>query len=197
MTTSAEVPAGRHLDEVECSNVRRSHQTVIDLSQNVVRAREHMMSNDFSNLFGDNDEAVTLDAGQVLFQQGEPAESFYVVKSGELQILNGNHVFETVGKGGILGEMALVDGGSRSATVRAVCAKRAHSGRRKTFPLHGPADPLLRASGHEGHERTLAYDERAGESHAGQGDDDLSRGGSRPPPIHQLYRKPALPAMAS
>jgi len=79
-----------------------------------------MMSNDFSNLFGDNDEAVTLDAGQVLFQQGEPAESFYVVKSGELQILNGNHVFETVGKGGILGEMALVDGGSRSATVRAV-----------------------------------------------------------------------------
>jgi CRP/FNR family cyclic AMP-dependent transcriptional regulator len=78
------------------------------------------VSNDFSNLFGDSDEAVSLDAGQVLFQQGEPADGFYVVKSGELQTLNGNHVFETVGKGGIVGEMALVDGGLRSAKVRAV-----------------------------------------------------------------------------
>ena len=76
------------------------------------------MPNDFLGLFGDAD-TVSLDAGQVLFQQGDPANGFFVVKSGELQILNGNHVYETVGKGGILGEMALVDGGSRSATVRA------------------------------------------------------------------------------
>ena len=60
----------------------------------------------------------------MLFQQGEPADNFFIVKSGELQILNGNHVFETVGKGGILGEMALVDGGLRSATVRAVTASQ-------------------------------------------------------------------------
>ena len=78
------------------------------------------MRNDFSSLFNDDAETVSLDAGQVLFHQGEPADSFYVVKSGELQILNGNHVFETVGRGGLVGEMALVDGGARSATVRAV-----------------------------------------------------------------------------
>jgi len=82
------------------------------------------MADDFLSLFGDNAETVDLDAGQVLFQQGEPAMSFYVVKSGELQILNGNHVFETVGKGGIVGEMALVDGGPRSAMVRAVTSSR-------------------------------------------------------------------------
>jgi CRP/FNR family cyclic AMP-dependent transcriptional regulator len=82
------------------------------------------MRNDFSSLFNDDAEAVSLDASQVLFQQGEPADSFYVVKSGELQILNGNHVFETVGRGGLVGEMALVDGGTRSATVRAVTASQ-------------------------------------------------------------------------
>jgi CRP/FNR family cyclic AMP-dependent transcriptional regulator len=78
------------------------------------------MPNDFLSLFNDDAETISLNAGQKLFQQGESADGFYVVKSGELQILNGNHVFETVGKGGIVGEMALEDGGSRSATVRAV-----------------------------------------------------------------------------
>jgi CRP/FNR family transcriptional regulator, cyclic AMP receptor protein len=82
------------------------------------------MPNDFLGLFGSDTETITLEAGQVLFQQGDPADGFYVVKSGELQVLNGNHVFETVGKGGIVGEMALVDGGSRSATARAVTASQ-------------------------------------------------------------------------
>jgi CRP-like cAMP-binding protein len=43
----------------------------------------------------------------------------YVVKSSDLQILDGNYVYETVSVGGIVGEMAIVDGSPRSATVRA------------------------------------------------------------------------------
>jgi CRP/FNR family cyclic AMP-dependent transcriptional regulator len=43
-----------------------------------------------------------------------------VVKSGDLQIIDGNYVYETVSAGGIVGEMALVDAGARSATVRAI-----------------------------------------------------------------------------
>jgi CRP/FNR family transcriptional regulator, cyclic AMP receptor protein len=42
------------------------------------------------------------------------------VKSGDLQILDGNHVYENVSAGGIVGEMAMVDGSQRSATVRAI-----------------------------------------------------------------------------
>ena len=82
------------------------------------------MPNDFLSLFGDSAEAISVDAGQALFQKGEAASGLYVVKSGELQILDGNQTFETVGKGGIVGEMALVDGGPRSATVRAVTASQ-------------------------------------------------------------------------
>jgi CRP/FNR family transcriptional regulator, cyclic AMP receptor protein len=69
-----------------------------------------------------NGEEIRLDAGQVLFKKGDVGHEIYVVRSGELHILDGNKVFETVGPGGIVGEMALVDGGPRSATVRASSA---------------------------------------------------------------------------
>ena len=78
------------------------------------------MSDDFLGLFGGDTETVALGAGETLFHEGEPAHNLFVIKSGEVQILKGNHVFETVGRGGILGEMALVDGGTRSASVRAI-----------------------------------------------------------------------------
>ena len=58
--------------------------------------------------------------GEVLFEKGEPGRLMYVVKTGDLQILDGNYVYETVSAGGIVGEMAMVDGSSRSATVCAI-----------------------------------------------------------------------------
>lgn len=41
----------------------------------------------------------------------------YVVKEGEVNILVNDKVIETVGPGGMVGEMALIDTHSRSATV--------------------------------------------------------------------------------
>jgi CRP-like cAMP-binding protein len=78
------------------------------------------MTEDFSGLFASGKDVATLAPGQVLFEKGEPARLMYVVKSGSLQVLDGNHVYETVSAGGIVGEMALVDGSPRSATVRAI-----------------------------------------------------------------------------
>ena len=78
------------------------------------------MTEDFLGLFGKETDVVTLAPGDVLFEKNESGRFMYVVKSGEMQIIDGNHVYETVSAGGILGEMALVDAGPRSATVRAV-----------------------------------------------------------------------------
>ncbi len=77
---------------------------------------------DFLNLFSGDQEAVTLAPGQSLFKKGEPAHTMYVVRSGAVQVHDGNTVFETVGPGGLLGEMAIVDGAPRSAGARAEIA---------------------------------------------------------------------------
>jgi len=82
--------------------------------------RELGLTEDFLGLFGKDPEGVTLAAGESLFEKGEPGHLMYVVKSGDLQIIDGNHVYETVSAGGNLGEMALIDAGPRSATVRAI-----------------------------------------------------------------------------
>ena len=77
------------------------------------------MAEDFLALFSKETEVVTLGPGETLFEKGDRGDAMYVVKSGELQIVDGNNVFETVAPGGIVGEMALIDSHPRSASVRA------------------------------------------------------------------------------
>ena len=65
-----------------------------------------------------------VDIGQVIFKQGSAAESMCLVLSGELEIFkaakDGKQVkIATIGDGQSVGEMALVDGMVRSATVKA------------------------------------------------------------------------------
>jgi CRP-like cAMP-binding protein len=50
------------------------------------------MTENFLALFGNETEVVTLGAGETLFEKGESGRLMYVVKSGDLQILDGNHV---------------------------------------------------------------------------------------------------------
>jgi hypothetical protein len=54
------------------------------------------MTEDFLGLFGKEAEVVTLAPGDVLFEKNEPGRFMYVVKSGEMQIIDGNYVYETV-----------------------------------------------------------------------------------------------------
>jgi CRP-like cAMP-binding protein len=58
-------------------------------------------------------------AGEVIFATGDKGDAMYVVRSGEVVIERGGQVMETLGPGGIFGEMALIDGSPRSATARA------------------------------------------------------------------------------
>lgn len=62
-------------------------------------------------------ESVRLGAGEVLTRQGDPGDAFYVLLDGEATVEADGRVTGTLGPGDYLGELALLDGGARSATV--------------------------------------------------------------------------------
>ena len=59
-------------------------------------------------------------AGDIIFQEGDPAAELLVVKSGTVEIHIGNRLIDTLGERSIFGEMALIDDSPRSASVVAV-----------------------------------------------------------------------------
>jgi CRP-like cAMP-binding protein len=58
-------------------------------------------------------------AGAINFNQGDAAEVMYIVQDGIVECLRGDQVINTIGPGGILGEMAIVNHQPRSLTARA------------------------------------------------------------------------------
>ena len=66
---------------------------------------------------------MTFDDGEVLFRQGEPAESAYLIEEGEVLICAGEEnnelVVGTLGKNDLFGEMAIFRKSPRVATIRA------------------------------------------------------------------------------
>jgi CRP-like cAMP-binding protein len=60
---------------------------------------------------------INLQSGLVLFSEGEPGQSMYVLMQGSAAICVGGQVIEVAMPGALLGEMALVNSSVRSATV--------------------------------------------------------------------------------
>jgi CRP/FNR family transcriptional regulator, cyclic AMP receptor protein len=70
-------------------------------------------------------DLVKLEAGQVLFQAGEPGDSLFVVRSGTIELFikdtaGQKIVLTVVEEGGLFGELALLDSGPRTATAIAL-----------------------------------------------------------------------------
>lgn len=63
---------------------------------------------------------VELEAGETLFRAGDPSDALYVVRTGRLQVMQEDRVLTELGRGAVLGELGLLTGAPRSATVRAV-----------------------------------------------------------------------------
>jgi hypothetical protein len=64
-------------------------------------------------------------AGEVIFNEGDPGRDVYVVKSGTVQVLvkgrdGGHELISTLGPGDHFGEMALLRNAPRNATIRTV-----------------------------------------------------------------------------
>lgn len=70
-------------------------------------------------------ELVSLYGGEVLYRQGDAADSFCVVVSGRLRVVTntpegGERILAELGTGETIGEMAIISGEPRSATVYAI-----------------------------------------------------------------------------
>lgn len=81
-------------------------------------------------MFGDLDEhelsqivhemlIVHLREDQVLFREGDPGDAWYVVYEGSLDVQKDGRTLVVLGPRACVGEMAVLDGSARSATVRA------------------------------------------------------------------------------
>ncbi len=74
------------------------------------------MANDIL-IFQHADKVETFTAGQHILEEGQSGNVMYAVIEGQVEISVHGHPVETVGPGGIVGEMALIDAHPRSATV--------------------------------------------------------------------------------
>lgn len=70
-----------------------------------------------AELFRHETDLQALPAGQALFREGEPGEWMYVLMSGTAEVIVNGRVVETAVAGALIGEMGMIDEGSRSATV--------------------------------------------------------------------------------
>ncbi len=69
-------------------------------------------------------KALRVPAGEIIFQEGDAGDGMYVVDGGRVDIVIGakdaeQRVLSRIGRGGIFGEMAIIDGKPRSASARA------------------------------------------------------------------------------
>jgi CRP/FNR family transcriptional regulator, cyclic AMP receptor protein len=72
------------------------------------------------NIFQHASDAQSLAPGAVLFREGDQGDTMFAVVEGEVELSHRGTRVECVGPGGILGEMALIDSASRSATATAI-----------------------------------------------------------------------------
>jgi NTE family protein len=113
-------------------------------------------------------------AGSWLLREGDPPGSAYVVRRGRLEVIVGGRLVRELGPGDVLGELALITGERRSASVRA---------RRDSTVLEVPRAAL---------EEVLATDLSASQFVLGQVVERLRTAGAAPERRH-----PARPAVVA
>ena len=74
-------------------------------------------------LAGNEAQLLRVEAGQIIFREGDPGDAVYVVLDGRVELHVNGQLVETVEPGGVLGEMALIEQAPRvaTATARTAC----------------------------------------------------------------------------
>ena len=56
-------------------------------------------------------------AGETIIREGQPGEEFFLISDGEVEVIRADHEVARLGPGGFFGEVALISGEPRNATV--------------------------------------------------------------------------------
>ncbi|MBB4304166.1 CRP-like cAMP-binding protein [Rhodobium orientis] len=91
---------------------------------------------------------VSLSSGEILFHTGDPGNGFYAVLEGSIKVSVISHEGEeqllaVFGPGALVGELALLDGRPRSATVTALKPSRLAFIEKAAFARFGDANPAV------------------------------------------------------
>jgi HlyB family type I secretion system ABC transporter len=108
------------------------------------------LSGDARRLVEDSFVPASYPFGSVIVREGDPADAFYVLVTGTARVVkHGEHDQEVplnrLGPGDGFGELALIEGGSRSATVRASSEVHALRLDRSVFSALERTNPEIRA----------------------------------------------------
>lgn len=68
-------------------------------------------------LFNKDQESTLVPAGQTIFKEGDKGENMYAVLDGAVDIVIHGQTVETIGTGGVFGEMALIEDRPRIASA--------------------------------------------------------------------------------
>ncbi|XP_023302539.1 cAMP-dependent protein kinase type I regulatory subunit isoform X2 [Lucilia cuprina] len=100
--------------------VPKDYKTMAALSKAIAKnvLFSHLDENERSDIF-DAMFPVTHLMGENIIQQGDEGDNFYVIDQGEVEVFVNSEMVTTIGEGGSFGELALIYGTPRAATVRA------------------------------------------------------------------------------
>ncbi|XP_055308665.1 cAMP-dependent protein kinase type I regulatory subunit isoform X2 [Sitodiplosis mosellana] len=100
--------------------VPKDYKTMAALSKAIAKnvLFSHLDENERSDIF-DAMFPVNCLQGEAIIQQGDEGDNFYVIDHGEVEVFVNNDLVTTIQEGGSFGELALIYGTPRAATVRA------------------------------------------------------------------------------
>ena len=117
---SAEPITEEDVASYEKKVVPKDYKTMASLSKAIAKnvLFSHLDENERSDIF-DAMFPVNAIPGEMIIEQGAEGDNFYIIDSGDVEVyVNGEKVV-TIGEGGSFGELALIYGTPRAATVQA------------------------------------------------------------------------------
>lgn len=95
------------------------------------------------DLFPDDIEFIQFMEGELIFKEGDQGDNMYIIKEGAVEVTVGGEKFIVVKPGDLLGEMALIDSSSRSATAIARTDCKLISINEKQFAFQVQRTPIF------------------------------------------------------